>query len=285
MISVVVVTHNSEATLAPCLGSLPWDLAEGLEVLVADNASSDSSREIVRRQFPRARLLEMDGNLGFGVANNRAASEARGRFLLLLNSDAWLEPGCLSRLVERLAAEPRLGIVAPRLFYPDGRPQCTWEPDVSVLGEAVRRVRNRWRDREWMHERGARLLRRCCGAGWVTAACVLVRREAFEAVGGFDSEFFLYFEDVDLGLRLREQGWTSDWEPSARAVHASAGGERGGLTEREYRRSQLLFYRKHRPRWERAVLRWFLRRKYARSPALMASEIRTAIDADATLRT
>lgn len=282
MISVLIVTHNSEATLERCLASLPWQGPNELEVIVADNASSDGTREIVRR-FSRARWLEMGGNLGFGIGNNRAAEAAGGELFLLLNSDAWLEHGCLETLAARLEREPSLGLVAPRLFYPDGRPQCTWEPDVGVFGELLRRLRNTLRRREWMHEGGARLLRALTGPGWLTAACVLVRRRAFEQVGGFDPDFFLYFEDVDLGLRLRRRGWRCDWEPAARAIHASAGGERGGLTEREYRRSQLLYYRKHRPRWERALLRAYLRRLYARSGKPMAPEIRAAIEADAAV--
>jgi GT2 family glycosyltransferase len=258
MISALVVAYDSGATLGRCLASLPPPSPDRLEIVVVDNGSSDGSMAEVRRENPAARVLELGANLGFGAAVNRGAAEARGDELLLLNADAWLLPGALEALERRLVADPHLAWVAPRLYYPDGRPQFVWEPQVGVLGEAARKVRNRFERREWSHTLLPRALTVLLGPGWFTAACALVRHTAFDEVGGFDERFFLYFEDSDLCLRLRRAGWRLALEPAARVVHVSAGSGGGRAAAAAYRRSQLAFYEQHRPRWARRVLRRYL---------------------------
>jgi GT2 family glycosyltransferase len=263
--TVVVVTYNSERTLARCLESVLDDPA--IEVLVVDNGSTDCTLSLVRDRFSSARLLELDENRGFGAANNRAERVARGERLLLLNPDAWLDPGALPLLEATLDASPGLAAVAPQLRYPDGRLQCTWYPETGVLGEAIQRWRNLLSGR-WAHgwlEPAARLI---VGPGWLTAACLLLRREAFRQAGGFDEDFFLYFEDVDLCRRLSQLGWRLAKEPAAGAVHVVSVGMRSeeesesiSRAALEYRRSQLRYYRKHRPPWEWRFLRRLLTRR------------------------
>lgn len=262
MISVLVVNRDGERWLERCLGSLAARPPSDVEVVLVDNCSSDGSVALVRRQFPHVRLLENRRNLGFGAATNQAASHARGDALLLLNNDAWLQPGCLERLRARLERDPQLGLVAPRLVGPDGRPRFVWSPERSLLGEAVQRLRNPFEGAALNHGAVDRMLRAICGPGWYTAACVLIRRRAFDDVGGFDPNFFLYFEDTDLCVRLRDRGWRLDWEPEAVAVHVGGGGKLGGAISADYRRSQLYYYRTHRPRWELAALKLMLGRRY-----------------------
>jgi GT2 family glycosyltransferase len=275
VISVVVVNRDGERWLERCLGSLGEPRPQVVDVVVVDNCSSDGSVELVRRRFPHVRLLENRRNLGFGAANNQAAAHARGEALLLLNNDAWLEPGCLERLRARLECDPELGLVAPRLVGPDGRPRFVWSPDRSLLGEAVQRLRNPFEGASFNHGTIERVLRALSGPGWYTAACVLIRRRAFDDVGGFDPKFFLYFEDTDLCIRLREKGWRLEWEPDAVAVHAGGGRRLGDALTTEYRRSQLYYYRKHRPRWELAALKLMLVRRHG------GAEVREWLDTNA----
>lgn len=288
LVSALVVNHNAGVNLRRCLERLlaiteTW-LSQsaggaarpgGLEVVVVDNASSDGSAAAVREfesaAFPAlpVRLVDAGRNLGFGAACNLAAAKSSGHHLLLLNPDAWIDEESLRRLIAALESDQRLAVAAPSLHYPDGAPQFVWAPPVSVLGEAVQRVRNRFEKSGSNHGVLPRLLRLFVGPGWFTAACLLVRRPAFEEIGGFDEGFFLYFEDADLGLRLQRAGFRQRQVAEARAWHvrgAVTGADRErGLTptvERFYRASQLRYYDLHRPRWERAALRRRLRRRF-----------------------
>ncbi len=266
MISILVVNHNGRDHLRHCLEGLAGQEDSYGEIVVADNASTDGSPAMVRADFPRCRLLALEENVGFGAANNRAAAAARGELLLLLNSDAWLEDGALPRLAAALDSEPRLALAAPELRYPDGRRQFAWAPETGVLGEALQMLRNRFEDRRWAHRVPPRWLRLLLGPGWFSAACILLRRDAFEQVGGFDEKLFLYFEDVDLSVRLRRAGWRLGSVPEAVAVHVKGGSRPSDRGEIEYRRAQLYYYRKHRPRWENRYLRSRMRRKFSRWP-------------------
>ena len=260
MISAIVVNHNGRRHLRQCLESLEHS-GPDLEVLVVDNASTDDSVEMVGDLFPGVRVLESDANLGFGAANNLAAETARGQSLLLINADARIEEGALDLLHERLRRDERLALVAPALRYPDGRPQFVWSPARGVLGEAIQRLRNRFEDRPWSHGAAARTVGRLAGRLWFTAACVLVRTEAFRAVNGFDEGFFMYFEDVDLCVRLEKAGWRLAQEPAAVARHAG-GFSRHPQVDEVYRPSQLRYYALHRPAWELRLVERRLRRRY-----------------------
>ena len=260
MISVIIANHNGASVIERCLSSL-GEPDDRLEVLLVDNASTDGSLDLVKSRFPWVRTLPQTENLGFAAANNLAAEHARGDALLMLNADAWLGDGALGRLRNRLDTHPRTALVAPSLRYPSGRPQFVWSPARGVVGEAMQMVRNRFEDRALAHGAFARVLARIAGRIWYTAACVLVRASAFAEVGGFDTRFFMYFEDVDLCLRFEAAGWRLDQEPAA-VVHHQGGFARSADVDEIYRPSQLRFYRLHRPGWEARFIERRLRRRY-----------------------
>ncbi|MDA8017938.1 MAG: glycosyltransferase family 2 protein [Thermoanaerobaculia bacterium] len=266
MISILIVNHNGGDVLPRCLRQLATQKEDFHDIVLAENASTDDSVGQAERLADELELspftvLRLGGNLGFGTANNRAMEAARGDHLLLLNSDAWPQSDCLRYLAAALDDDPRLALAAPRLVYDDGTPQFHWAPTTSVFGEALQKLRNRFESRSWVHAL------RFPGKGWYSAACILLRRHAFESIGGFDEEFFLYFEDVDLSLRLRQAGWDLRTVPNARSVHLK-GGSQGDVTDPsgslEYRRGQLRYYEKHRPSWEIQYLRRRLRSKFQR---------------------
>jgi len=265
MISIILVSYNSRGYLRNCLEKLaPQASAQRCELIVVDNASTDGSAAMVREEFPDCRLLGLEANVGFGAANNRGAEVAAGKYLLLLNVDAWPGPGCLAHLAWVLDTDLSLGLVVPRLRYPDGRLQFAWAPETGVVGEALQKLRNPLEPQSWNHRQLPAVLRLLLGPGWYTAACMMVRKAAFDEIGGFDEKIFMYFEDVDLSRRMRLAGWKMQMVWGAQAFHVKGGSQPSDRTELEYRRGQLYYYRKHRPRWENLYLRWRMRRKFGR---------------------
>jgi GT2 family glycosyltransferase len=250
-VTAVVVTYNSKDSIERALQSvLDSTIAGEIELVMVDNASADGTATFVRERFPGCRIIETGENPGFGRACNLGARESQSEYILLLNPDAWVEGECVERLRGAMAGDARLGWAAPRLFYPDGRRQFNWAPTIGVFGEAVQQLRNRFESRGWVHDALPRLLRAFGDPGWYTAACALVRRGAWSEVEGFDPGFFLYFEDADLGLRLRRARWRAAQVDDARAFHDRHTPQATSENLVRSRESQLRYYRKHRPRWE-----------------------------------
>ncbi|MEM8960158.1 MAG: glycosyltransferase family 2 protein [Acidobacteriota bacterium] len=262
-ISTIIVSHNCLEHVGHALSVLATQRTEVDEVIVVDNASTDGTPEHIRREFPWVRLEAHDDNPGFGAANNRGAAVARGDRLLLLNPDAWPTPGAITTLATALDRHPRAALTAPQLLYPDGSPQFAWCPTTGVIGEAVQKLRNHFEGQWWNHRLLAPALR-MADPGWFSGACLLVRREAFEAVGGFDEAIFLYFEDVDLCLRLRQAGWRLRSVPDARVHHHKGSSTPKLRAEVAYRNGQLAYYAKHRPKWEQRFLKRKLSAKFRR---------------------
>ena len=235
-LSVVVVSYNTRELTLRCLRELLGHMeAEGVsgEVWVVDNASRDGSADAVAREFPAVNLLALDQNIGFGPANNLAFERARGRFFLLLNTDAFLHAGALSVLIEFLGdpAKARVGAVGPQLRNADGSLQrsCWKFPSparswMEALG-VTRALKGhpRWGDYyRWAHDQTR-------SVDFVIGACLLVRREVYDEVGGFDPAFFLYAEESDWQKRMREDGWDIVFVPAAQVTHlggASGAGEK-----------------------------------------------------------
>ncbi|MCX6567248.1 MAG: glycosyltransferase family 2 protein [Candidatus Aminicenantes bacterium] len=257
LLSVILVYYDDRMNLTPCLDSVlatPPDIP--LEVILVDNASTDGGIEDVATAFPSVRILRNAGNLGFGAANNRAVRESSGEFLLFLNTDTILQPGAVSALLA--AVRPDAGAVAagPLLFPSEGKVQVSFGSRVDFLGQLVQKtIWNPFYKRRLRRHPAAR------EAGWLSAACFLCRRSAFEATGGFDEGFFLYFEDIDLCVRMRSAGGRLLFVPAARVFHEGSAttGIRPAASRFEYRKSQWAFYRKHASRGSLRLLRAYLR--------------------------
>lgn len=244
-VTALVVSYNTAGLLRRCLASL----GEAAEVVVVDNASVDGSADMVRREFPAVTLIPLGRNVGFGAGVNEAARHATHDSFLLLNPDAELGPGALPRMAESLRRRPRAGAIGFHQVDGHGIFQLSFGPRPSLLLELVRMVIQRRLDRGDI--RLARLVDRIFSkprrVPWVTGSSLLVRREAFEAVGGFDENFFLYFEDADLCLRLGEKIGPIWYDPTVTVIHdrgASASGRRDEVMRR-YRASQRLYWHKH----------------------------------------
>ncbi len=260
---MVIVNHGTAALLADCLRSLAGGGLAGLEaaVWVVDNASSDDSVALLRRDFPWVRLIASDQNLGFSTANNlalRAAGFAAGnaaplpfRHALILNPDTVVPPGALGRLVADLEAEPELAVVGPRLLLPDGSLDLACRrsfpsPEVSLyrfLGLSRRFPRHprfgRYNLTFLPEDQDA-------DVDSVVGACMLVRGTAIRQVGLFDEVFWMYGEDLDWCMRFKQAGWRVAYRPRTVVHHVKRAASRGSARARyEFQRAMWLFYRKH----------------------------------------
>lgn len=223
-VTVAVVSYNVAPLLERCLRSAAAALTEvgGGTLIVVDNASSDESAAIVRREFPSAQLVENSTNVGFGAGCNVALEASTTESVLFLNPDAELGTGALPALLRRLQSVPGAALVGPHVRYPDGRPQPTRRrfPTLPVL--ALESTPLEWRGPRWPAL--ARYNRDDAPAtasreDWLSGACLLGRVAALREVGGFDSTFFMYFEEVDLAQRLAARGWETWYEHAAQAAH------------------------------------------------------------------
>jgi GT2 family glycosyltransferase len=265
MISAVVVSFNSSAHLEHCLGSV-LDAVD--EAIVVDSGSTDGSAELVRGAFPSVRVLEFQ-NRGFGAAMNAGVEASRGDSLLLLNADTWAADGAVPQLLRCLESDGRNAIAGPRLSNPDGS-----------LQRSVRGFPTPWRlvteyyFLRWLAPR-SRALNAFYGAGFdhgsqrdaefLVGAVLLARRSAFEEIGGFDADFFMFNEEVDLCYRMTHAGRRIVFCPAAEFTHVGGASTKPlwNSMYREQLRSHLRFLTKHRgtrtAEWMRRVLLWSMR--------------------------
>jgi len=259
-ISIVIVSFNTRDVLRDCLLSVYREASSlHVQVIVVDNGSTDGSPEMLEQEFPDVELVRSAVNLGFGRANNLGFESARGRYIVLLNSDAFLTEGSLERSVAHMDATPRAGLGGGRLTGRDG----SWQPSARMFpsvfsdlivfsGLAARFPRSRFfghADRTWANEMEA------AEVDWVPGAFSIIRAEALAAAGHFDPRFFLYYEEVDLCMRFKRSGYSIWYWPDISIIHI------GGESSRQVRtlemsrsggqlilwrmRSMLLYYRKH----------------------------------------
>jgi N-acetylglucosaminyl-diphospho-decaprenol L-rhamnosyltransferase len=242
-VSVVVVTLNALPYLERSLDSV-----RGYETVVVDHGSTDGTLELVRERFPEVRLVEQE-NRGLAAGWNRGMREASGRWFLILNADAWVIGDAVERLVEFGDAHPRAAVVGPRLVNPDGTLQRSVRgfPTVWRLATEyffLRKLAPRTRALNAFY--AARFDHAAVReAEFLMGACMLVRRDAVDAVGALDEDFFLFSEETDWHYRFRAAGWEVLFFPGAEVVHVGGAGH-GGRMFVEQVSGHLRFLAKHR---------------------------------------
>lgn len=259
-VSIVIVSFNTRDLLRECLKSLERQSAgTSKEVIVVDNTSRDGTADMVANEFPQVKLIRSDINLGFAAANNAAFPHCIGKYVVLLNSDAFLRSKALQRAMAYMDADETIGLGGARLVGPDDclQPSARMFPSLlndflTLSGLAARFPRSRFFgrfDRTWADPD------QVADVDWVPGAFSIVRRSALEETGFFDEKFFLYYEEVDLCRRIRAAGYKVRYWPDVVVVHL--GGEssktvgdvvfsKSGSQLALWRiRSALMYYRKH----------------------------------------
>jgi hypothetical protein len=251
-VSVIIVSYNSEHLLPRTLAALQAGRGQLLvQVIVVDNASRDRSVELLKRDFPNVELIENGTNLGFGRANNQAVSRARGRYILLLNPDAFVSADTLAKTVGFMDAHPRSGVLGVKLLDEYGylQPSAFRFPTPWNLFLNASRL-------DSLFGRSSLAMQDDGGAhpcDWVRGCFYLIRREVIETSGLFDPRYFLYYEEVDHCHSLRGTAWEVTYYPGTAVTHM--GGESakrdGGVLDGSeqisalHAESELLYFRKH----------------------------------------
>jgi GT2 family glycosyltransferase len=254
-ISAIVVNYNAGQELALALRSVQADCAHiPWEAVVVDNASADGSASVAET-FPEATLIRNETNVGFGRGVNQAVASSRAPLLLLLNPDCQLGAGATATLRAVLDVEPTCAVVGPRILDPDGAVQGSARGDPDMLTGLFGRTGAlralmpflSVAKRNVIVEDALRSGASSVVVDWLSGACLLVRRDAFVAAGGFDERFFMYWEDADLCRRLRGRGYTIRYVPGATAVHkvgrSSQTARRSSI--RAFHASAYLYYSTH----------------------------------------
>jgi N-acetylglucosaminyl-diphospho-decaprenol L-rhamnosyltransferase len=262
-VAVAVVSWNLRELLAATLRSLePEHRAGRVEVWVVDNASDDGSPELVREQFPWVSLIASSENLGYGGAVNLVAERTATPWIAPANQDIEVRPGAIERLLQAGEREPSAGVIAPRLRLPDGSTQHSVHsfptmPLTLVFNTGLHRLSPRLGDRlciegSWNADTPREV-------PWSMATFMIVRRSAWDEVGGFDQSQWMHAEDLDLAWRLSRSGWKTRYEPSAEVLHVGSAASKKAFGE------ELI------PRFMAASYAWMARRRsvpFARAVAL-----------------
>ena len=254
ILSIILVNYNSRMAITSCLSAIFRSHPSlDYEVLVVDNASTDNSRQLLAEGFPRLRLIENRENVGFSRAVNQGVRRSRGRYLLLLNPDMTVLPGSIDKMIGFMEGHPEVGLLLPKLLNQDGTLQfsCRTFYDFPTLffrktplGKIFpnHRIIRRHLMMDWDHEKPREV-------DWGLGACMLLRRAVVSGGDLLDERFFLYFEDVDLCFRLKNEGWKVLYYPEALMIHAHMRQSSRGWINRakwEHLKSLLKYYWKHR---------------------------------------
>lgn len=229
-LAAVIINYDSGEHLRNCLAELTDAAGEApADFIVVDNASTDDSLSCVSRDYPGVWLIQNPKNVGYGTACNEGFRSTAAQFVCFLNPDVVPEPGSLSAMAAAMAENPEVGVLGPRLNNPDGSryPSCRVVPSLSVaVGHAIfglvtdnNRFTRAYQLLDGDHASAQEV-------DWVSGAAMMVRREAFDQIAGFDESYFMYVEDVDLCSRLRHAGWKALYYPEAQMMHHVAGSSR-----------------------------------------------------------
>ena len=243
-VTIVIVSFNTASLTRQCLEKVQaYKGGLRCEIIVVDNASHDGSADMVASEFPQVRLIRLSVNRGFAGGNNPGIRAAAGKYILLLNSDAFIEPGVIENAITYMEAHPGIGVLGCKLTNPDGslQPSARMMPGplnkfLHISGLSSRFPRSRffgrvdlsWWDHATPHS-----------VGWVVGAFFMIRRVVVEQIGGLDERYFLYFEEIDFCRTARRAGWDVVFYPGARVVHLGGQSSAGTSERRSASGSQL----------------------------------------------
>jgi len=233
-LSVIVVTYNSAEDILECLGSIYREMSD-IEVIVTDNNSQDKTVELVRSKFPDVIVISMGNNLGFAAGVNRSISASSGELILLINPDCRILPGALSAMFQTIVF-PQTGAVGPILVTENGivdknSRRCDLSRKViflTILGVISGRSGLTALRKYYYYDQP---IDQVMPVQFLSGSCMMVKREVIQRVGGMDAGFFLFGEDIDFSLRIRQRGFRLYYQPRARVIHYAGHSRRSNLPQ------------------------------------------------------
>lgn len=276
-LSVIIVNWNTKDLLRQCIESIKAHTQKiSYEIIVVDNFSSDGSAEMVESNFPEVTLIENKENKGFGRANNQGLVQAGGKYILFLNSDVAVNKNCLDLMFDFMEKKPDVGASSCRLTFPDGGLQhsCREFPSFKVFFLMLLGLRALFP--------GMKVFREYLMLDWdhsdirevdqIMGSFMFIRRKTLDRVGSFDERYWMYFEEVDLCLRMKKADWKIVHYPFASAVHfLSKSSEQWNEMKRvsEFQRSLLKYFRKNKKFYEYCILLALSKIKYFLFPPVL----------------
>ena len=242
--SIVLVCWNNKAYLDPCLQSLyEGGLKSSFDVVVVDNGSTDGSQQMLAEKYPDVMLIQNEGNVGLGKASNQGIEATNGCHVLLLNNDTLVNGPALDVLVEYLDAHPEVGATAGKLLNPDGSFQSGFAPFSTLLEEFL--IVTHIGEILWPGYPSHGDSNEIKETGWMSSACLLVRRTALDQIGLLDESYFIYGDEADLQYRLNKAGWKVVFLPNSSIIHFGGRSMDRWKRRKMVYRGKMMFYKKN----------------------------------------
>lgn len=242
--SIVLVCWNNKAYLDPCLKSLyEGGLKSSFDVIVVDNGSTDGSQQMLSEKYPQVKLIQNADNVGLGKASNQGIEATSGRHVLLLNNDTLVNGPALDVLVEYLDAHPEAGAAAGKLLNPDGSFQSGFAPFSTLLEEFL--IATHIGELLWAGYPSHGDSNEIKATGWMSSACLLVRRAALDKIGLLDEGYFIYGDEADLQYRLNKAGWKVYFLPNSSIIHFGGRSMDRWKRRKMVYRGKMMFYKKN----------------------------------------
>ena len=284
MISFIIISYKDKEYLIRLIKSIGNVMGGGTEyeVILVDSAKDIQLKELIEGNDLGIRYYALDDNRGYGFAAGYGVSKAKWEYICVMNADIEFITGNVKDICDRLERQKEVGLIGPKIILPDGMVQLSWGLKPTPINELIIKMR------DYLYKKGMirRIMERQTKhefyAEWLTGACFFMRKEVWEEVEGFDTNFFLYFEDIDLSMRLLNRGYKILYYPSFQVLHYMGISKKQIITKAdiEAKRSQLYFYTKHNSRVQLIILiAYLLIKSYIRLfyYKLMENEERVAV--------
>jgi len=237
MVSIIILSYNTSELLEKCLNSVYANTKSDFEVIVVDNASEDDSSQMIKKKFTKVKLIESKKNLGFASGVNLGAKSAQGEYILLLNSDTLLEDNSIGIMVDYLKQQSDVAILGGRLDNKDGSTSKSFDSFYNLPKLVNMLIRDKHREKVDV--------KKPIRVDWVSGGFMMIRKNTFEKLGGFDEKFFMYIEDMELCFRASKENFVTHYLPSAHVLHVGQGSSNRSFAIINIYKGVLYFYKKH----------------------------------------